>query len=461
MKRKIYLSMILLCFAIAGQSQFVPVDIEYQGSSLFHYPEFISVVDESNVWLGTLCADSNVQFPYGYAVHTKDGGDTWQVDSIPVAGVPMISSVFALDANTCYYVFTDNGSGGSIWKTNDEGTNWENVTGTLFSSPWAYADFYVAFDENAGVAVGDPTLGYFEIQLTTDGGNTWTRVDSSLIPAILPGEMGVTNGYSVIGDIIWFPTLIADENGTYSSRCFKSIDRGQHWTASPVFAENLGWVAMDFSNSQKGVLLNQMPSSTGGKKPLYRTSDGGDSWMLDTLSIDLDAYSGVSVVPGFDGGFVVATNNIEGYITKVQFTPDFFSTIVVVDSDLDGIPYGIKFSDATTGWLEGRGNNAGAMLKYNGVLTSILSLAKSPDELAIAPNPTSSEALVKLPEMNDHDDFTILIYDCAGKMRETRLVESNTGWTKLNASTYTSGVYFVNVVSGNRLIASTKWIVQH
>jgi photosystem II stability/assembly factor-like uncharacterized protein len=461
MKRKIYLSVILLCSAIAGNSQFVPVNINFQSPPYGHYPQFISIVDESNVWLGTQCGDSIVSVPYGYAVHTHDGGDTWQLDSIPMQGDPVISSVFALDANTCYYVYTDNWSGGSIWKTSDGGASWDDKTGTLFSEPGAYADFFVAFNENEGVAVGDPTLGYFEIQRTTDGGNTWTRVDSDLIPAILPGEMGATDAYSVIGDIIWFPTLIADENGTYSARCFKSVDRGQHWTTSPIIAENLAWIEMDFSTSQKGVLFDQFPNSVSGKKPLYRTSDGGDTWTLDTLSVDLNAYTGVSAVGGFDGGFVVASNELTGYLTKILFTPDFFSTVVVVDSNLQANPWGINFIEASTGWLEGDGSDANAMYKYNGLLTSIRSAVKSPEKLAIIPNPTSAEALVKLPGLNDQGDLVLMIYDTAGKLRETRPVESNTGWTKLNASSYTSGVYFVNVVSGNHLIASTKWVVQH
>ena len=46
-------------------------------------------------------------------------------------------------------------------------------------------------------------------------------------------------------------------------------------------------------------------------------------------------------------------------------------------------------------------------------------------------------------------------------MLENRRIESTTGWTKLNASTYNNGVYILQVVSGDRLIASAKWVVQH
>lgn len=456
MKRKIYLSFFLLYIAVQGFSQFVPVEINYEVPPYGHWPEYISIGEESNVWLGTLCNG-----PYSVAAHTNDGGDTWLLDSIPVQGSPYVNSLFAVDATTCFYVFTDNGSGGSIWKTIDGGASWEDKTGTLFSSPGAYADFYVAFNANEGVAVGDPTLGYFEIQRSTDGGDTWNRVDSNYIPATLPGEMGATNAFSVLGDIIWFPTLIPDGNGNYSSRCFKSVDRGQHWTASPIIADNLGWVSIDFSTSDKGVLLDPNPHVISGKKPFYFTSDGGDNWTIDSLSLNLESYTGLSSVAGFDGGFVVGTNGPSGYSTSVLFTPDFFSTIVLLDSNLQAIPWGLKFGDAATGWLEGTGSNLNAVYKFNGLLTSISNLAKSAEKLAILPNPSSAEALVKLPSLNDMSDVSIMIYDMAGKLRDTRPVESRTGWSKLNASDYSNGVYVVKVVAGNHMIASTKWVVQH
>ena len=456
MKRKIYLAIILLCITYAVRSQFVPVDINFQDPPYGHYPEFISIIDESNVWLGT---KSDVLYPY--SVHSHDGGSTWEFDSIPAPGDPIISGMYAIDGNTCFYVFTDYWSGGSIWKTSNRGESWEDKTGALFSEPGAFANFYGAFDANEGVAMGDPTLGYFEIQRTTDGGDTWHRVDQSAIPAMLPGEMGAANVFSIVGDMIWFPTLIPDENGTYSSRCFKSIDRGQHWTVSSVLAENLNWVAIDFSTSQKGVLLDQYPVNGSNKKPLYRTSDGGETWTMDTVSVDLKSWSGLSSVDGFDGGFVFAANDLNGYSTSIHFTPDFFSTIIVIDSNLEAIPFGIKFKEASTGWLEGTGSDNSALFKYNGLLTSIFKVAESPEQLAILPNPSSTEALVKLPGMHAYDECTIMIYDYAGKLCESRSVESSAGWLKLNASDYNSGVYVVKVVSGSHLIASAKWVVKH
>lgn len=459
MKTKFYILAVSIFISIAGKGQFSPVNINFPNPNNAHYPEYISILDAQNVWLGTLSYDNVGYFPCSVAVHTNDGGNSWVLDSIPVSGFPIVSSLFAVDANTCFYVYTDNGSGGSIWKTSDGGANWENKTTNQFTEPGGFANFYCAFDEDEGIALGDPTLGYFEIQLTADGGDTWTRVAESSIPPVLPGEWGGTNAFSVVGDNVWFATGIADGNGTYSTRCFKSADRGHHWTVSPIVADNLSWYTIVFSTAEKGIIYD--PNMNDLSKKFYYTSDGGSTWSTDSTTFTEPAWMGMSAVPGFDGGFVMATNDTSFYSTKVLFTPDFFNTVVVIDSNLQSVPYGIKFKDEMTGWLEGNGSDTIAMLKYSGLLTSVSEAVKTSGKLAILPNPTSMEALVKLPGLSKEGGQRLMIYDMAGNLLEKRQIESTTGWTKLNASAYSNGVYVVLVVSGDRVIAGTKWVVKH
>jgi hypothetical protein len=460
MKRKLYTLAILLSIAIAGNCQFIPQDINYPDPANYsHWPDWMSIVDASTVWLGTARYHSNgTQATYTYAVHTTDGGNTWQFDSIPVPGQPVIMSLSAVDANTCFYDFSNiDWSNSAIWKTSDGGATWAKKTTTQFTGTAAFCDFYHAFDANEGVAVGDPTQGYFEIQRTTDGGNTWTRVASSLIPPPLSGEWGLANIYSYFGDNVWFAATWQDGVNTWATRCYKSIDRGQHWTVSPHIA-SLGNVEMDFASAQKGVLLD--PNSSTGTKYFYVTSDGGDTWSKDSLPGNDLLILGVSHVGGFDGGFMMGLWESPYLQSTLVFTPDFFTTTVIIDSNLAANPYGVHFKDASTGWISGLGADTNTILKYNGLLTSISNAAKSV-KLTIIPNPTSTEALVKLPVLNEQGDLRLMIYDASGKLCENRPAGSTTGWTKIDASAYKSGVYVLQVVSGDRMIASTKWVVKH
>jgi photosystem II stability/assembly factor-like uncharacterized protein len=460
MKRKLYLIAISLYIAIGGYCQtFIPMNLNYQDPvTASHWPKMFSITDASTVWLGTLSYNmSYYQVPYAWAVHTNDGGDTWQFDSIPAGGTPVIMSLSAADANTCFYVTTNiDWSNSSIWKTGDGGATWAKKNTTQFTGNGAFCDFYHAFDANEGVAVGDPMDGYFEIQRTTDGGDTWTRVPASSIPPNLPSEWGFNNIYSAIGDNVWFAATMPDGPNTWNVRCYRSTDRGQNWTVAPV-AGGFNNVAISFSTDQKGVILDNYAMS----KYFYRTSDGGDTWVKDSLegySLPLVSVRGVQ---GFDGGFVMGLFDTLGGPPTLLWTPDFFANSIILSSDLGFDSFWLDYQDSETGWICGYGTNTNSIVKWTGLLTSVSHAAKTTEQLVIIPNPTTTEALVKLPVTNDKRDLQIMIFDASGKLCESRPAASATGWTKLDASAYKNGVYLLQVVSGDHMIANTKWVVQH
>jgi hypothetical protein len=166
-------------------------------------------------------------------------------------------------------------------------------------------------------------------------------------------------------------------------------------------------------------------------------------------------------VGGFDGGYVIAISDTTDFLVTLLFTPDFFVNTIVMDTNLDTDPWSLRFRDASTGWISGGGSNTNSIFKYTGLLTSIRNTAKSAEKMAILPNPTSSEALVKLPELYKSGVMRLMIYNVAGKLLENKKVENVTGWTKLNGSAYNDGVYVVQVVSEGVTMASIKWVVKH
>jgi hypothetical protein len=437
MKRKIFTS-VLLCLALSGMSQFVPQPLNYPGPG--YWPVYISISDPDHVWIGTI-NENGLVFPY--AAKTTNGGNSWTFDSIPVPGEPMCNSICEWDTNTCFFVFTDKSTfGGTIWKTLDGGHSWANMTTTQFIG--GFANFYHAFSADTGVAVGDPTGGYFEIQRTFDGGATWDRIPSANIPALLSGETGINNAYSASGSSIWFTTS--------KGRCYRSADRGSNWAVTEVVPGSDGMFGVCFSSEQKGVFWQGDAIITD----LTVTADGGTTWDTVPLPPGYGIMS-MSRVPGFDGGFIFSA--WKGSV-DVFFTPDLFSTLVKIGSGM--ISTGaISFYNATTGWLAGGESGTDEINKFTGVLTSTGEAFKEPGKVAIIPNPSAGETLVRIPPGRCLELLELRVSDMTGKVICREVISSSTGWTKLNATSFVNGIYLVEVLSDKNPAGPEKWVVNH
>ena len=307
-----------------------------------------------------------------------------------------------------------------------------------------FLNFYHAFSADTGVAMGDPTDGYFEIQVTNNAGATWTRVPSSNIPAILAGEIGLADAYSAVGNSIWFATS--------KGRCFRSADRGITWGVSEIVPGPMADYDVSFSTEQKGVFFRKDAITS----KIAVTSDGGVNW--DTVNF-LNGYYilGMSCVGGFDGGFAATAWQNS---TDVLFTPDLFTDIVQIGSNIMSIG-SIAFLDAETGWIGGGESGFNEILKFTGLLTGVEKKGQSQEKMLIMPNPASTSSLLRLPVISGEDDLIIRIMDMSGKVIIHKSADAEREWITLDASCLQSGVYIVEVFSGNRNIARERWVVQH
>lgn len=436
--KKLLFGWILLFMAFYGMGQFVPQPLNYPGTG--YWPVYISISDPQHVWIGTTHEEGLI-FPF--AAKTTNGGDLWTFDSIPVPGEPWCSSICEWDTNTCFFVFTDMTSyGGSIWKTTNGGETWANMTTNQFTG--GFANFYHAFSADTGVAMGDPTDGYFEIQITNDGGATWNRVPSSDIPVPLTNEAGLNDAYSAVGNSIWFATNMG--------RCFRSSDKGQTWQVTQVVEGNNAPFDVCFSTGQKGAFWRG--DYIGNDFVI--TTDGGVTW--DSVSIpEGHSIGGMTSVGGFDGGFVLTAFKT---LMDVYFTPDLFMNTILIESNVmsNGT---VSFYDATTGWLAGGESGFNEIYKFTGVLTAVKEAEKDPGRLSIVPNPSATEALVKLPATDGIKSLVIRVTDMTGKVMEQRSIESSSAWITLNSTGYANGIYLVELLSGDKTLARARWVVRH
>jgi photosystem II stability/assembly factor-like uncharacterized protein len=269
---------------------------------------------------------------------TTDGGNTWTSGSFTDPRNFGVSCIHAFDANTAFLVAS------TIFKTTDRGTTWTPATG-VYTNSSSYPNTIHFFDQNNGVAMGDPVDGYFEIYTTTNAGVNWVRVPSSNIPAPLSGETGMQNFHAYYNNSYWFTTT--------SARVFSSTDRGYTWT-SYQFPQATGIFTVAFRDELHGIAD---PFLGGPGWNYYRTSDGGSTWTyLSSSPSWLWGYYNIISIPGSPSIYTINSISYVGKERKamVLFTNDDGMTWHRMDDwgtffDGDWVDYG-QWASVNSGW---------------------------------------------------------------------------------------------------------------
>lgn len=115
------------------------------------------------------------------------------------------------------------------------------------------------------LAFGDPRDGEFEIYVTDNGGDTWSRIPGSALPDPLMDEYGSSWTGDGWGNHLWF--------GTLAGRVFHSSDAGNSWEAFQTPLPYL--LGLNFSDTLHGVAFTQLDAVT---HVTVHTSDGGRTW---------------------------------------------------------------------------------------------------------------------------------------------------------------------------------------
>ncbi len=239
-------------------------------------------------------ADDKVAYAVGGDANTLiksvNGGGNWQRVSLgnDFAGY-QASMAEPLNHDTVFVpVFSTTGKRTQLLVSYDGGKSWQSVlSGASNSSFFNVVHF---FDNSKGVVQGDPVNGDFEIYVTNDGGQTWTRVDGANIPDAWNGEYGIVGYYYGNSDKIWF--------FTNKGRVFYSSDFGHTWTVQNlVTTQDMGdndtkpdYVSIKGAvrNDGTGVLVENYYQNTNTDTTLhvfyFISNDGGQTWTQFTLN---------------------------------------------------------------------------------------------------------------------------------------------------------------------------------
>ena len=281
---------------------------------------------------------------------TKDGGNSW-THTLSTGGENIESVEIAVANPDIVYA----GSSGSIYRSEDGGSNWQRVTGgeaVGWGAPGIRAGFPIDFQvdprdvnrifaneygggnflsEDGGKTWMDASHGYTGAQVraiavfpnepghviaaarsgifvSSDGGDNWTGLNFAPVASMEWNAVAIdpTNPQHLVAETNWDKWLV------------NSYDGGSSWTQTINFQENVGWHTIAFAPSDFNIIY---AGSTGFYSAgsfditqpgngIYVSTDGGKTWRAvnNSLTEDASVYS-IAVDPADSQVVFAATSN--------------------------------------------------------------------------------------------------------------------------------------------------------
>ena len=211
-----------------------------------------------------------------------------------------------------------------------------------------FYDAMAFWNDQEGIAMGDPTNGCLSIIVTRDGGDSWSKISCDNLPKTDTGEAAFAasnSNIAVYKDHVWIVS------GGKRSRVFHSADKGETWEVfeTPIIQGKAmtGIYTVDFFDENTGVVFGgnwEEQDFNEGNKAI--THDGGKTWKLLSNGSGPGYRSSVSFVPGTKGNGLVAVGSL-----GISYSPDQGASWSELSSE--GF-YAIEFVNDTLAFASGR-----------------------------------------------------------------------------------------------------------
>lgn len=212
-----------------------------------------------------------------------------------------------------------------------------------------FYDALLFWNNEEGIAIGDPTEGCLSIIITRDAGHSWQKIDCNNLPSLEVGEAAFAasnSNIAVVGDHTWIAT------GGMTSRILYSSNKGKTWeiydTPMRSGSATTGIYSIAFYDELNGFAFGgdfTKPELNTANK--MRTSDGGKTWVLVADDEEPGYRSCVQYRPGSDGKELIAIG-----FDGIDYSNDSGETW----EHLSDEPfYTIRFIDEHTAFAAGQG----------------------------------------------------------------------------------------------------------
>jgi photosystem II stability/assembly factor-like uncharacterized protein len=200
-------------------------------------------------------------------------------------------------------------TGGGVWKSNDVGLSWSNISDGQFKSASigaiavAPSDLNVLYVGTGSACIrGNATTGD-GMYRSFDGGDTWSHIGLSDAGTIARIVVHPDNHELVYAAVFGHPFGPNEERGVY-----RSSDGGDSWEQVMFISDQVGAVDLSMNPHNPREMyaafwrFERKPWTTydaSGDGGIYKTKDGGDSWekLGGGLPEGLTGRIGVSVSP--------------------------------------------------------------------------------------------------------------------------------------------------------------------
>lgn len=174
--------------------------------------------------------------------------------------------------------------------------------------PKAFYDSIAFWNDEEGIAIGDPTNDCLSVIITRDGGNTWNKLSCDDLPKAKEGEAAFAasdTNIKIIGDKTWVAT------GGKASRVLYSSNKGKTWEIfeTPITQglATTGMYSIDFYDELNGFAIGgdyiKAENNIANK---IKTRDGGKTWRVVANGQNPGYRSCVQYIPNSNAQSLVA-----------------------------------------------------------------------------------------------------------------------------------------------------------